>query len=49
MYKKNYAPKNRQQVAGGNEHLWIPEMQRKQNKEEKERYDENYVRIFKHN
>lgn len=48
-YKKNYAPKNRQAVAGGNDHLWIPEMQKHQSKEEKKRYDKNYVRIFGHN
>ena len=49
MYRKNYAPKSRKEVAGANDHLWISEMQKKMTKEEKERYDESYVRIFGHN
>jgi len=47
-YRKNYAPKSRAEVAGANDHLWIPEMQKRQSKEEKARYDKNYVRIFGH-
>jgi len=47
-YQKNYAPKSRQEVAGGNDHCWIPEMQKKMTKKEKEIYDKNYVRIFGH-
>ena len=49
MYRKNYAPKNRQEVAGANDHLWISEMQKKMTREEKKRYDKSYVRIFGHN
>ena len=45
-YRKNYAPKNRQEVAGGNDHCWIPERQKWP--KEKKKYDENYVRIFGH-
>ncbi len=48
MYQKNFKPKNRQAVAGGNDHCWIPEMQKRQNKEEKERYDRNYRKIYGH-
>lgn len=45
-YKKNYAPKNRAEVAGANEHLWIAEPQKWP--ADKARYDRNYERIFKH-
>ncbi len=48
MYKKNYAPKNRQEVAGGNDNCWIPEMQKYQSRKEKKRFDENYEKIFGH-
>lgn len=27
-YKKNYAPKSRAEVAGGNDHCWIAEVQK---------------------
>ncbi len=27
-YRKNYAPKSRQEVAGGNDCCWIPEAQK---------------------
>ena len=47
-YQKNYAPKNRQAVAGGNDHCWIPEMQKKMTRKEKDTYDKNYKRIFGH-
>lgn len=47
-YKKNYAPKCRQEVAGANDDFWIPEMQKPQTREEKQRYDRNYKRIFGH-
>ena len=43
-YQKNYAPKSRQEVAGGNDHCWIPEMQKWP--EDKKKYDENFERIF---
>ncbi len=46
MYRKNFKPKNRQAVAGGNDHCWIPEMQKPPI--DKKRYDENYKRIFGH-
>jgi hypothetical protein len=45
-YKKNYKPKNRQEVAGANDHLWIAEMQKPP--ADKKKYDENYRRIFGH-
>ncbi len=48
-YRKNYAPKNRQEVAGANDHCWISEMQKHQSRKEKKKYDENYIRIFGHN
>lgn len=41
-YRKNFAPKNRQEVAGANDHLWIPEMQ----KPATEKYRQEYDRIF---
>lgn len=47
-YRKNYAPKSRQEVAGGNDGCWIPEMQKHQSREVKKRYDKSYVRIFGH-
>lgn len=47
-YQKNYKPKSRQEVAGGNDHLWIAEAQKKMTKEEKKKYDESYIRIFGH-
>ncbi len=47
-YQKNFAPKDRQAVAGGNDHCWISTVQKKMTKEEKKKYDESYVRIFKH-
>lgn len=47
-YRKNYAPKSRAEVAGANDHLWIPEMQKHQSREEKKRYDRNYEHVFKH-
>lgn len=43
-YKKNYAPKSRQEVAGANDHLWIPEMQKWP--ADRKKYNENYNRIF---
>ena len=46
MYRKNYAPKNRQEVAGGNDHLWISEAQKQPLNRKK--YEENYKKIFKH-
>lgn len=48
-YRKNYAPKSRQEVAGGNEGCWIPEMQKRMTKEGKKNYDKNYVIVFGHN
>ncbi len=45
-YRKNYAPKNRAEVAGANDHLWIHEAQKWPT--DKARYDRNYERIFKH-
>ncbi len=45
-YKKNYAPKNRQEVAGANDHLWIPEAQKQP--ADRKKYEENYVKIFGH-
>ncbi|KKN47750.1 hypothetical protein LCGC14_0659840 [marine sediment metagenome] len=47
-YRKNFKPKNRQEVAGGNDHCWIPETQKYGSKEDKKKYDESYVRIFGH-
>ena len=44
-YKKNFAPKSRQEVAGANEHLWIAEAMKWPN--DKARYDRNYDRIFR--
>ncbi|KKN75869.1 hypothetical protein LCGC14_0375770 [marine sediment metagenome] len=46
MYKKNYAPKSRQEVAGANDHLWISEQVKYP--ANKARYDKNYEKIFKH-
>ena len=43
-YQKNYAPKSRQEVAGGNDHCWISEMQKWPS--DKRKYDENFERIF---
>ena len=43
-YKKNYAPKSRQEVAGANDHLWIPEAMKWPT--DKAKYDRNYERIF---
>ncbi len=45
-YRKNYAPKNRQEVAGGNDHCQIPEPQKWP--VNKKQYDENYEKIFNH-
>lgn len=42
QYRKNYAPRNRQEVAGANDHLWIPEMQ----KPATEEYRQTYVKVF---
>ena len=47
-YKKNYAPKSRQEVAEANDGLWIHEPQKFQTREEKKEYDKNYRRIFGH-
>lgn len=44
-YRKNYAPKNRQEVAGANDHLWIPEMQKPPTN--RKIFEENYDRIFR--
>ncbi len=41
-YTKNYAPKSRQEVAGGNDHCWIAEVQ----KPTTEEYRQGYVRVF---
>ena len=41
-YRKNYAPKSRQEVAGANDHLWIAEAQ----KPTTEEYRKGYVRVF---
>lgn len=41
-YQKNYAPKSREEVAGANDHLWIPEMQKPATK----KYYQEYSRIF---
>ena len=46
-YRKNYAPKNRQEVAGGNDYCWIPEMQKPPT--DRKKYERNYERIFGHN
>lgn len=43
-YRKNYAPKSREEVAGANDHLWIPDMQKWP--EDKKKFDENWERIF---
>ena len=45
-YRKNYAPKSRQEVAGGNDGCWIPEMQKPPI--DRKKYERNYVRIFGH-
>ncbi len=45
-YRKNYAPKSRQEVAGGNDHCWIPEMQKPPT--DRKKYERNYERIFGH-
>ena len=47
-YRKNYAPKSRQEVAGANDHCWIPEMQKRMSKEGKKNYDINYRNCFGH-
>jgi len=47
-YRKNYAPKSRAEVAGGNDHCWIHEIQKRMTKEGKKKYDKSYVRIFGH-
>lgn len=46
-YRKNYAPKSRAEVAGANDHLWIPKVVR-ETAEDREKYRRNYERIFKH-
>ncbi len=45
-YKKNFAPKNRQEVAGANDHLWIPEMSKPPT--DRKKYERNYEKIFGH-
>ena len=45
-YRKNYAPKSRQEVAGGNDHLWISEPQKPPT--DRKKYERNYERIFGH-
>ena len=47
-YRKNFAPKSRAEVAGGNDHCCISEPQKRQSREEKKNYDEGYLRIFRH-
>lgn len=46
MYKKNFAPKNREEVAGANDHLWISDHRNRT--VDKKKYDRNYERIFGH-
>ncbi len=43
-YTKNYAPKSRQEVAGGNDHLWIHEAQKWP--ANKAKFDESIERAF---
>ena len=45
-YKKNYAPKNRAEVAGGNDHCWISTAQIWP--KDKKQYDKNYRKCFGH-
>lgn len=44
-YQKNYAPKSRAEVAGANDHLWIPEAMKWPT--DKAKYDREYDRIFR--
>ncbi len=46
MYQKNFKPKNRQAVAGANDHLWISEAMKQPT--DRKKYEENYRRIFGH-
>lgn len=43
-YKKNYAPKNRAEVAGANDHLWIPEPQKWP--VDKAKFNKTYNQLF---
>ena len=45
-YRKDYAPQSRQEVAGGNNHCWIAEMQNPP--ADRKKYERNYERIFGH-
>ncbi|KKL90787.1 hypothetical protein LCGC14_1901170 [marine sediment metagenome] len=45
-YRKNYAPKSRQEVAGANDHLWINEPQKPPI--DRRKYESEYKRIFGH-
>ncbi len=46
-YRKNYAPKSRQEVAGANEHRWIHKVVR-ETPDDRENYRKNYRRAFGH-
>ncbi len=43
-YRKNYAPKSRQEVAGGNDHCWIPEAMKQPT--DRAKFDRNCERAF---
>ncbi len=45
-YQKNYAPKNRAEVAGANDHCWISDHRNRT--VDKKKYDKNYRKVFGH-